>query len=144
MSSDDTSTAKLKTSSGNLRVLLVDDQDDLLLMLNMMFRRRQDYSVETANSGAQAMEKASDFAPHVVVSDIGMPDMDGCELMENLRNLEGEKLSPFKAIALSGYDVGHDVRVMSSGYDAQLTKPVDFEVLLGTIDQLAGDVKDLH
>jgi CheY-like chemotaxis protein len=132
----------MSSANPNLRVLLVDDQDDLLMMMNLMFRRRGAYAVETANSGAQAMQKASDFAPHVVVSDIGMPDMDGCELMERLRRLEGEQLSPFKSIALSGYDAGHDTRIRTAGYDAQLTKPVDFDVLFGTIDQLAGDMQD--
>ena len=140
MSKDDTSSSIPATSSRNLRVLLVDDQDDLLLMLNLMFQRKRDYAVETANSGEQAMQKAPDFAPHIVVSDITMPGMDGCELMENLRRLEGETLSPFKSIALSGID-SQDDSVLTSGYDAQLTKPVDFDVLIGKIDELARDVK---
>lgn len=140
MSSPDPRTSST-TSSRNLRVLLVDDQDDLLLMLDLMFKRKRDYAVETANSGQLAMQKAPTFAPHIVVSDITMPGMDGCELMENLRRLEGETLSPFKSIALSGHDV-HDESVLTCGYDAQLTKPVDFEVLIGKIDELARDVKD--
>jgi CheY-like chemotaxis protein len=134
--SDSASSSKL-----NLRVLLVDDQDDMLTMMNLMFTRHRDYAVEIANSGEQAMQKAPAFSPHVVVSDISMPDMDGCELMEKLRGLEGAQLSPFKSIALSGYDVGHDARVLTAGYDAQLTKPVDFDVLFGTIDQLARDME---
>jgi CheY-like chemotaxis protein len=129
------------TAPSNLRVLLVDDQDDLLMMMNLMLKRRGEYTIETATSGAQAIEKASNFAPHVVISDIGMPEMDGCELMEVLRRLEGAKLSPFKSIALSGYDTIHESRVLSSGYDAHLTKPVDFDQLLGLITQMASDIK---
>lgn len=127
-------------SPADLRVLLVEDQDDLLMMMNLMLKKRSEFTIEIASSGAQAMEKAHHFAPHVVISDIGMPEMDGCELMENLRRLEGEKISPFKAIALSGYDIAQEDRVLASGYDAHLTKPVDFDQLLGLISKMGLDV----
>lgn len=133
---------KAQHAPPNLRVLLVDDHDDLLLMMNLMFKRKRGYTVETAQSGHQAMQKASDFSPHIVISDITMPGMNGIELMENLRKLEDKKLSPFKAIALSGYEADYDTRVLDCGYDAHLTKPVDFEVLVQTIDLMALGMKD--
>ena len=118
-----------------VRVLLVDDHEDLLGVMRMMMERRS-YSVATALSGAEALEVAPGFAPHVVVSDIGMPGMDGYEMMSALRALDGQ--APFKSIALSGYEAdGEAERAQAAGYDAQLTKPVDFDSLFQTIDSFS-------
>jgi CheY-like chemotaxis protein len=138
---DETSTTGESTSRPSLRVLLVDDQDDLLQVMHLLLQRKGGYLVETALSGPQAMEKAPEFAPHIVVSDITMPGMDGCELMQKLRRMEGETLSRFKSIALSGYDVRNNEQLLDCGYDAHLTKPVDFDVLLHTITELANDIQ---
>ncbi len=118
-----------------LRVLLVDDHEDMLSMMRMMMERRS-YHVATALSGEQALQLAQGFEPHVVVSDIGMPGMDGYEMMLALRSMNA--LAPFKSIALSGYDA-HDEepRARAAGYDAQLTKPVNFDSLFQTIDAFA-------
>jgi CheY-like chemotaxis protein len=126
------------TQDKSLRVLLVDDQDDILDMMHLLLKR-QPYAVATANSGSKAIAVAVDFAPHVVVSDIGMPEMDGYEMMANLRRMD--ELSPFKAIALTGYDdaAEHD-RARNAGFDAHLTKPVDFEHLFDVINQLSSSI----
>jgi CheY-like chemotaxis protein len=118
----------------SLRVLVVDDHPDLLSMLDLMMQRRK-YSVKTATSGLEALEMASDFAPHVVVSDIGMPGMDGYQLMQELRAAD---LSPFKSIALTGYDLSVDAtRAKEAGYDAHLAKPIEFAQLFEIIENLA-------
>lgn len=115
-----------------LRVLLVDDHDDLLLMMGMMLKRRRGYAVETANSGDKAIALARDFAPHVVISDITMPGMNGFQMMDEMKTKD---LAPFKSIALSGRDVPH-LEQTGSAYDVHLTKPVDFEELFRVIDGL--------
>ncbi len=123
----------------SLRVLIVDDHPDLLTMLDLMMQRRK-YAVKTARSGDQAMQMAPDFCPHVVISDIGMPGMDGYQLMQNLRAADG--LAPFKSIALSGYDVqAEDSRARDAGYDAHMTKPIEFEQLFEMIENLADEVR---
>ncbi|PQV63192.1 Response regulator receiver domain-containing protein [Abditibacterium utsteinense] len=129
----------LEASSPFLRVLIVDDHPDLLSMLDLMMQRRQ-YAVKTALSGDQAMQLAPDFCPHVVVSDIGMPGMDGYQLMQNLRAADG--LAPFKSIALTGYD-GHieNGRAKDAGYDAHMTKPIEFEQLFEMIEELAREMR---
>ncbi|HEX8466067.1 MAG TPA: response regulator [Abditibacterium sp.] len=125
-------------SNSSLRVLVVDDHADLLSMLDLMMQRRQ-YAVKTALSGPEALEVAPEFAPHIVVSDIGMPGMDGYQLMTNLRATPD--LAPFKSIALSGYDMqSEDSRVRDAGYDAHLTKPIEFEQLFEMIEQLTQDM----
>ncbi len=119
----------------SLRVLLVDDQDDVLNMMHLLMRH-QPYALATANSGSMALEVAADFAPHVVVSDIGMPEMDGYEMMSNLRRMD--QISPFKAIALTGYDdTAGDERAAAAGFDVHLTKPVNWDELFDTINQLS-------
>lgn len=120
---------------GSVRVLLVDDHPDMLEMMEVMMNRRE-YLVAKALSGEQALEVAPQFSPHIIVSDIGMPGMDGYEMMAALRDMNS--LHPFKSIALSGYDAQTDaLRARDAGYDVQLTKPVDFESLFQTIDDLA-------
>jgi len=119
----------------SLRVLLVDDQDDVLNMMHLLMQR-QPYAVATANSGSKALEVAADFAPHIVVSDIGMPEMDGYEMMSNLRRMN--QISPFKAIALTGYeDSAQGERAAAAGFDVHLTKPVNWDELFDTINQLS-------
>lgn len=124
----------------SLRVLIVDDHPDLLTMLDLMMQRRQ-YAVKTALSGLEALELAPGFAPHVVVSDIGMPGMDGFQLMQELRATPD--IGPFKSIALTGYDLQIDgERARDAGYDAHMSKPIEFEQLFEVIEQLALEMND--
>lgn len=122
--------SKVQPAETKYRILLVDDHDDLRQMMSMMLKKRRDYAVETASSGQQALDKAEQFSPHLVISDIAMPGMSGMRMMEELRE---KSLAPFKSIAISGYDLQQE---QNSGYDVHMTKPVDFDELFDTIDQL--------
>ena len=119
-------------ATSDLRVLLVDDHDDLLLMLGIMLKRKRGYAVETANSGHQAIALARDFSPHVVISDITMPGMNAFQMIDEMKTT---KTAPFKSIALSGYAVSPGEQ-SGSAYDVHLTKPVDFDELFRVIDGL--------
>jgi two-component system, chemotaxis family, CheB/CheR fusion protein len=122
-----------------LRVLVVDDHPDLLSMLDLMMQRRK-YAVRTAQSGPEALELAPDFSPHVVVSDIGMPGMDGYQLMQELRSTPD--IGPFRSIALTGYDLKSEAdRAKAAGYDAHLSKPIEFDQLFEMIENLAQEMK---
>ncbi len=116
----------------SMRILLVDDHEDLLLMMRMMLKRKRGYAVETANSGQQALAVASEFSPHLVISDLTMPGMDGLQMMGEMKS---QDIAPFKAIALSGRELAREEQC-NSGYDMHLTKPVDFDELLEVIDRL--------
>ncbi|HEX9995590.1 MAG TPA: response regulator [Abditibacterium sp.] len=123
----------------SVRVLVVDDHPDLLSMLDLVMQRRK-YAVKTAQSADEAIKMATDFAPHIVVSDIGMPGMDGYQLMAHLR--AAPDMAPFKSIALTGYDIStEDNRAMTSGYDAHMTKPIEFEQLFEMIENLVCDMQ---
>lgn len=127
--------AGARDGTSGVRVLLVDDHNDMLSLMRMMMERRS-FCVATALSGEEALQLAAGFEPHVVISDIGMPGMDGYEMMLALRSMNA--LAPFKSIALSGYDArDEEHRARAAGYDAQFTKPVDFDSLFQTIDSFA-------
>jgi two-component system CheB/CheR fusion protein len=120
-----------------LRVLLVDDQMDMLVMLSTLMKQRA-YLVKTASSGYMALEVVKDFAPHVVVSDIGMPGMDGFAFMKELRCSEGP---PFRSIALTGYDLVEEPdKALRSGYDAHLIKPIEFDAFFALVERLAAEL----
>jgi CheY-like chemotaxis protein len=73
--------------------------------------------------------------PNIIVSDIGMPEVDGYQLLEQLRILPG--LSGVPAIAISGYASEEDrERALSVGYLALVPKPIDVEVLFSLIQDL--------
>jgi len=117
-----------------LEVLIVEDSPDTLLLLSTIFRR-EGAAVSTAASAAEALSRAIANRPHIIVSDIGMPDVDGYQLLEQLRLLPG--LSDVPAIAVSGYASEEDrERALAVGYLALVPKPIDVDVLFGLIHDL--------
>ena len=107
------------------RVLVVDDEAASRKGLQALLEK-QGYRVETAATGAEALEKARSFRPAVVVADLVMPGMDGLEL---LRSLQEE--SPFAmTILLTGHgSIETAVQAIKAGAYDYLTKPVDLERL---------------
>ena len=117
-----------------LDVLIVEDQEDTLLLLSTIFRR-EGATVTTAESASEALQSAVMKRPHIIVSDIGMPETDGYQLLEQLRLLPG--LSDVPAIAISGYASEEDRgRALAAGYLALVPKPVDIDVLFTLIQDL--------
>jgi two-component system CheB/CheR fusion protein len=123
------------SGAGGVRVLVVDDHADMLSMMELMMARQR-YIVETANSARKALDAVIGLCPQVIVSDIGMPDMDGLEMMRTMRG--DSRITPFKSIALTGFGLPRDqAEAREAGYDLCLTKPVDFTKLFECIDDLA-------
>ena len=117
-----------------LDVLIVEDSEDTLLLLSTIFRR-EGANVTTAASASEALRSAVMKRPHIIVSDIGMPDTDGYQLLEQLRLLPGLRDVP--AIAISGYASEEDrERALSVGYLALVPKPVDVDTLFTLIHDL--------
>lgn len=117
-----------------LHVLLVEDSADTLMLLRKIFER-EGANVTTAGSAAEALQSAVVKRPNIVVSDIGMPETDGYQLLEQLRVLPG--LSEVPAIAISGYASEEDRdRALSVGYLALIPKPIDVDALFTLIQEL--------
>jgi CheY-like chemotaxis protein len=115
-------------------VLIVEDSKDTLDMLRALFER-MGCRVLTADSAAAAMKIAAADPPGIIISDIGMPDANGYEMLEQLRRIPG--LERVHAIAVSGYamEEDHD-RAIPAGFSAHMAKPVDLEKLLALIQDL--------
>jgi len=120
-----------------IRVLLVEDDEDSRKLLGLMLTR-QGAEVTSTASSAEALDAFGQMLPDVVVSDIGMAEVDGYELMRKVRALpaEGGGLTP--AIALTGYATRKDrERALSAGYQLHLAKPVEPADLVAAIASLS-------
>jgi CheY-like chemotaxis protein len=113
------------------RVLLVDDHHDTCIGMKRMLERRG-YEITVAHSADQAVEKVRTQDFDLLISDIGLPDRSGYELMREVRlnrNLPG--------IALSGFGTEQDIsQSRAAGFSEHLTKPINFERLEKTIQNL--------
>jgi PAS domain S-box-containing protein len=114
-----------------LRLLIVDDHANTLQSLRHLLKRRG-HEVVTAGNVTDALSAASRETFDLVISDLGLPDGSGTELMEKLRDTYG-----LRGIALSGYGLEDDlVRTQKAGFVAHLVKPVQFAELHSIITSL--------
>jgi two-component system, OmpR family, KDP operon response regulator KdpE len=110
------------------RVLVVDDEPQIVRALRINLRVRH-YEVTTAASGAQALAEAARHPPDVVILDLGLPDLDGVEVIAGLR---GWTTAPI--IVLSGRaDAVDKVEALDAGADDYVTKPFAMDELLARI-----------
>lgn len=108
-----------------MRVLLVEDDEDSRHMLGLMLTT-QGAEVISASSSAEALAALAQKLPDVVVSDIGMSEEDGYELMRKLRALPEERGGRTPAIALTGYATRKDrERALAAGYQLHIAKPIE-------------------
>jgi CheY-like chemotaxis protein len=119
-----------------VRILAVDDEADAREVLRALLEQHG-AEVRTAGSVAEAMALVQAWRPEVLVSDIGMPEADGYELMLRVRALGPEGGGLVRAVALTAYAAEEDARLAShAGYDRHLPKPVDAAQLLRHIVEL--------
>ncbi len=117
-----------------LRVLVIEDSVDTLNMLKVWL---SSYGCEVfiAADAMEGVRLAVDAKPDLIISDIGMPEVDGYELMRMLRRTKGLESVP--AIALTGYDRVEDKDLsIAAGYNAHLSKPTDMRRLISLIRKL--------
>jgi CheY-like chemotaxis protein len=127
-------------SLDGLRILLVDDDEDGLGPLRLLLER-ENAAVTCVVSAAEAIRElaADDF--HILISDIGMPSMDGYELISKVRAADSRNKS-IKAIAYTAYASEDDRRrVIESGYQVHLTKPLDMDELLAVVRELGASIR---
>ncbi|MGI8431153.1 MAG: hybrid sensor histidine kinase/response regulator [Chthoniobacterales bacterium] len=112
-------------------LLVVDDHHDTCLGMKMLLERRG-YRITLAHSADQAVERAQEEKFDLPISDIGLPDRSGYELMKELRETRA-----LRGIALSGFGMENDVsRARAAGFSEHLTKPINFERLDAVIRHL--------
>lgn len=114
--------------------LVVDDVSDVTEMLSVLMTHAG-YEVTTASSALDAIALAREHHFDVVISDIGMPEMNGYELAEALRSLPSYESVPL--VAVTGYSMFDDrTRSLTAGFDEHITKPIDPRAFLELIEQL--------
>jgi PAS domain S-box-containing protein len=110
-------------------ILLVEDHGDTAAMMRLVLEQ-SGYRVESADDVAQALRAAHLNHFDLLVSDLGLPDGSGLDLMKALR----QRGSTLKGIALSGYGHEQDIRrSKEAGFSAHLTKPVDMDALIEAV-----------
>jgi PAS domain S-box-containing protein len=116
------------------RVLLVEDAPDTLDMLRVVFESRG-YVVTPCADAEEALSVAESGRFDIIVSDIGLPKIDGYELIARLRDLPHMREAP--AVALTGYAAKSDAEaVLAAGFDAHVAKPVDPSALVEQVEAL--------
>lgn len=121
-----------------LRVLVVDDEEDTRDLLRAVLEKCGS-EVTTAASAAEALDTIETLRPDVLVSDLGMPDEDGFSLIAKVRALPVERGGQTPAAALTAYARVEDrLRVLRSGFQIHLPKPVEPAELVIVIAHLAG------
>jgi DNA-binding NtrC family response regulator len=114
------------------RVLVVDDEANARTALAELLRD-EGYDVETAADAFKALGKYEAFAPHVVVTDLKMPGMDGIELVKKIRAAD----DPAAVVVMTAFGaVASAVEAMRAGAAEYLTKPLNFDELLVVLDKM--------
>lgn len=118
------------------RILLVDDHDDTTRAMKRLLERIG-YEVRTASTVADALESARSGPFDLLISDIGLPDGSGMDLVRKLK--ESIQLGrPLKAIAISGFGMDEDVKKSrEAGFMEHLIKPVNFQHLEEVMQKMA-------
>jgi CheY-like chemotaxis protein len=124
------------TMLSGVRALVVDDEADACELLGVLLRERgAEVSVATtADEALAALERAR---PHLLISDIGMPGVDGYEFLRRVRRLPPESGGRTPAVALTAYAHTEDrLRALKAGYQMHLPKPVEPAELIAVVASL--------
>lgn len=121
-----------------VKIFVVDDEIDTRKLL---IRLLSDCGAEVkafSNAG-DTLDELVHNKPHLLISDIGMPLMDGYQFMQQVRALETPETKPLPAIALTAFARSEDrTRAMIAGYDMHVAKPIEAQELLATVANVAG------
>jgi PAS domain S-box-containing protein len=123
-------------SLDGVTVLAIDDEADALALISDVLRAAG-ARVRTASSAEDALKALDEDVPDVLVTDLGMPHVDGFQFMERLRQHPDPRVRSLPAAALTAYARSEDrTRVLSSGFHIHLAKPIDPAELVATIASL--------
>lgn len=116
------------------KILIVDDEPDILEFLSYNFRKKN-FAVCTANNGVEGLQKAALEQPHIIISDILMPEMDGIEMCKKLRTKSELDFTPILFLTAVRDDYKF-IHAMTSGGDQFVSKPVRFDYLLNVVNNM--------
>jgi CheY-like chemotaxis protein len=120
-----------------VRILAVDDDLDALAMVREILETTG-AQVSVAHSAGEALDALQIVKPHVLVADLGMPQMDGFELIARVRRNADRAVRDVPAAALTAYARSEDrAKALRSGFQLHLSKPIDPAELMAAIAALA-------
>jgi PAS domain S-box-containing protein len=124
-----------------VRVLAVDDDPDALALVREIVESTG-ADVVTAVSAADALKRLECYTPDVLLADLGMPRMDGFELIERVRQSDDARIKHVPALALTAYARSEDrTKALRSGFQRHLSKPIQPGELMAAIGALSGRLK---
>lgn len=131
---------KILMKKSNIRILLVDDEPDILEIVKYNLAS-EGYDVYTAKNGVEAVAKAKKKKPHLIILDVMMPEMDGIEACEIIRNTQGLENTIITFLTARGEDYSQ-VAGFDAGADDYITKPIKPKVLVSKVKALLRRLKE--
>jgi PAS domain S-box-containing protein len=126
--------ADLNPTAGTLRVLIVDDNVDTVLGFTLLLNAHG-HEVRTAYNGLEVAEVVTEFQPHVIILDIGLPGANGYQVARQVRGLPGG--CDIVLVALTGYGQEADRQTSTAaGFDHHLVKPAKLDQLLRILNEV--------
>ncbi len=123
----------------DIKILLVDDEPDILEIVGYNLKN-EGYQIITASNGNEAIKKAKKHNPHLILLDIMMPEMDGIEACEKIRNTPSLENVIIAFLTARGEDYSQ-VAGFEAGADDYITKPVKPKVLVSKVKSLLRRLK---
>ena len=123
----------------DIKILLVDDEPDILEIVGYNLSN-EGYAVFTAENGVKAIEQAKKIKPHLILLDVMMPEMDGIEACEKIREIDGLDDVLIAFFTARGEDYSQ-VAGFEAGADDYITKPVKPKVLVSKVKSLLRRLK---
>ena len=121
-------------NSKDIKILLVDDEPDILEIVGYNLKS-EGYTIATATNGLEAVKRARTFQPHLILLDIMMPEMDGIEACEKIRQIKGFEKVLIVFFTARGEDYSQ-VAGFDAGADDYITKPIKPKVLISKVKGL--------
>lgn len=127
-------TEETEHHSKSLKILIIDDNRDLA-EITCALLTHYGYEVTAEYTGLDGIQRANAFLPHVIICDIGLPDIDGYEVARRISDCSEHK--HVRLISLSGYAQASDFEYSrEAGYAVHISKPVDFDYLKTILDAI--------
>lgn len=125
---------KIKMSLSNKKILLVDDEIDILDFLSYNLKN-EGYEVRVAKNGQEGVNIAKEFLPDLILLDMMMPEMDGVETCEKIRSLDSTKEIAIAFLTARGEDYSQ-IAGFEAGADDYILKPIKPKVLMSRVKAL--------
>ena len=123
-----------------IKILLVDDEPDIIEIVKYNLEN-EGYQIFTASNGLEAIKKSEEIHPHLILLDVMMPEMDGIEACEKIREIDSLNDVIISFFTARGEDYSQ-VAGFDAGADDYITKPVKPKVLVSKVKALLRRIKE--